>query len=164
MIKLVQLFDELLEKISRSGLVICLLATLFLALSSIVLRWLGSSLNWIDPLVRHLVFISAFFGGSIATKSNQHIKVDLLTKIIEWADSKIVSWLHRNLISFFCFVIAIVLVKSGWDFYIVEKEFGNTSFLGIHSSVMVGIIPMGMGLISLRFLNQLILGTLGGNK
>ena len=162
--KIVQNFDDILEKLSRTGLVVCLFATLILALSSIVLRWFGSSLNWIDPFVRHLVFLSAFLGGSVATKGHQHIKVDLLTKIIEWSNSKILNWFHRNLISLFCLITTVALVKSGWDFYLVEKEFGSPSLLDIHSSLLVGIIPFGMGLIALRFFNQLILGTLKWGK
>ena len=157
--KLIQRFDDLLEKLSRTGLVVCLFGTLILALTSIVLRWLGSSVNWIDPFVRHLVFLSAFLGGSVATKGHQHIKVDLLTKIIEWSDSKIINWIHRNLISLFCLLTTIALVKSGWDFYLVEKEFGNPAMLEIHSSILVGIIPFGMGLIAFRFLNQLLIGS-----
>jgi TRAP-type C4-dicarboxylate transport system permease small subunit len=54
-------------------------------------------------------------------------------------------------------------MKSGYDFFVVEKEFGAPSFLGIHSAYLVGIIPFGMGLISLRFFNRLIIGLLQGD-
>jgi len=158
MMKLIYLFDDFLEKISRSGLVISFFSILALALASIILRWLGLSLNWIDPLVRHLVFLCAFLGGSIATKGNLHIKVDLFTKLIERADSKIFIWLHKNLVCLFSFLTSLVLLKSSWDFFIVEREFGAPTMLGLHSSWPVGIIPLGIGLISLRFFNQLILG------
>jgi TRAP-type C4-dicarboxylate transport system permease small subunit len=151
-------FDIELERISRYGLVGCLFTILGLAVLSIVMRWLGSSLMWIEPLIRHLVFLSAFFGGSIATSKNVHIKVDLLTKLIELTHSKVIHWIHKNLISLFCFGVCLILAKSGWDFYLVEKEFGAPGFLHIHSSVLVGIIPFGMGLITLRFFNQLMIG------
>jgi TRAP-type C4-dicarboxylate transport system permease small subunit len=157
-------FDNYLEKVSRYGLIVCLFAILFLAVSAIVLRWFGSSVMWIDPLVRHLVFLSAFFGGSVATRSNVHIKVDLLTKLVEASSSRLLHLLHKNLVSLFCFVTTLVLFKAGWDFYIVEKEFGAPAFLHIHSSWLVAIIPFGIGLIALRFLNQLLLGVFTGER
>jgi TRAP-type C4-dicarboxylate transport system permease small subunit len=162
--KAISIFDDVLDRISRYGLVACLFIILSLAMFAIVLRWLGSSFMWIDPLIRHLVFLSAFLGGSLATSKNVHIKVDLLTKLIEISHWKIVHWLHKNLISMFCLIVCLALTKSGWDFYLVEKEFGVPGFLNLHSAVLVGIIPFGMGLISLRFFNQLIIGILNGGE
>jgi TRAP-type C4-dicarboxylate transport system permease small subunit len=162
--RVIQIFDDILERLSRYGLISSLFGILGLAVSAIVFRWLGQSPMWIDPLVRHLVFLSAFFGGSLATSKNVHIKVDLFTKLLEKSHSKILHWLHRNIIALFCFVVCLALVKSGWDFYTVEKEFGAPAFLEIHSAYLVGIIPFGMGLITLRFLNQLIVGIFGGDS
>lgn len=162
MLKFIALFDGLLEKFSRWALILSLFGILGLAVFSIVLRWLGQSLLWMEPFVRHLVFLSAFLGGSLATSKNVHIRVDLLTKLVEASSSKVLHWLHRNLITIFCFLTMLALVKSSWDFFIVEKEFGAPSFLNIHSAYLVGIIPFGLGLIALRFFNQLILGIFDG--
>lgn len=156
--KLVLLFDEILERISRYGLIICLFSILTMAVLSIVLRWLGMSLLWMEPLIRHLVFLSAFLGGSLATSKGVHIKVDILTHLVEKSESKVIKWFHQNLVTLFCLITCLILTTSGWDFYIVEKEYGTLAFLGLHSSWMVGIIPFGMGLIALRFFNKLIIG------
>lgn len=164
MIKLITAFDNVLEKISKWGIVAALMIILVMSMFAIVLRWMGQSLMWPEPLVRHLVFLSAFLGGSLATSKNVHIKVDLFTKLVEKSNSKVIQWIHVNLVALFCFVTCVALMKSGWDFFLVEKEFGAPSFLDIHSSILVGIIPFGMGLIALRFLNQLLLGLLGGGQ
>lgn len=162
--KLFVVFDDLLERVSRYGLVASLFMILGLSVFAIVLRWLGSSLMWIEPLVRHLVFLSAFLGGSLATSKNVHIKVDILTKLLERSHSKIIHWIHKNLVSLFCLLVCVVLTKSGWDFYLVEREFGAPGFLHIHSAYLVGIIPVGMGLIALRFFNQLIISVVQGGE
>jgi len=162
-VKLIQRFDDVLEKLSRWGLISCLFGILGLAVMAIFLRWGGKSFMWIEPLVRHLVFLSAFLGGSLATSKDVHIRIDLLTKILDKADSVILHWFHRNIISFFCFITVMALLKSSYDFYLSEKEFGGPSILGLHSSFFVAIIPVGMGLIGLRFFNQLILGILKGD-
>lgn len=162
--KLIAKFDGLLENFSRIGLIVALMLTLGLAVLSIVLRWLGSSFMWMEPLIRHLVFLSAFLGGSLATSKGVHIKVDLLTHMIEKSKSKFLYWFHRNLISLFCFVTCLALAKAGWDFFLVEKEFGAPSFLDIPSAYLVFIIPFGMGLIAVRFLNRILMSIFHGAK
>lgn len=162
--RLVQLFDVFLEKVSKYGLIACLFIILGFSVVSIVLRWIGSSEMWIEPLIRHFVFLSAFLGGSLATSKDVHIKIDLLTKLVERSHSKILHWLHRNLLSLFCFIVCLILTKTSWDFFLIEKEFGVPAFLNIHSAYLVGIIPLGMGLIALRFFNRLMLGILTGDK
>lgn len=161
--KLIQLFDDILEKFSRWGLISCLLTILSLAVMSIFLRWGGKSFMWLEPMTRHLVFLSAFLGGSLATSKEVHIKVDIMARILEKTDSVIIHWLHKNIISLFCFLTVTALFKSSWDFYLSEKEYGAPALLGLHSSVLVAIIPFGLGLICLRFFNQLILGILKGD-
>ena len=75
-----------------------------------------------------------------------------------------INWVHKNLITLFCLSVCLLLVRSGWNFYLVEKEFGAPGFLHIHSSILVGIIPLGMGLITLRFFNQLMIGIVHGDE
>lgn len=156
--KYLQLFDDFLEKLSRWGIVLSLFCILALAMLSIIMRWLSMSLLWIEPLIRHIVFLSAFLGGSLATKKGAHIKVDLLTHILGRSSSDVLHWFHRNLVGLFCCITSLCLTVSSWDFYQVEKEFGSETFLHLHSSHLVLIIPLGMGLIFFRFLNKLLLG------
>lgn len=162
--KLILAFDGVLEKISRWGIISSLFIILGFAVISIVLRWLGSSPLWIEPLIRHVVFLSAFFGGSLATSKGVHIKVDLLTHVVENSRSKVIHWVHKNLIALFCLITTTFLMKASWDFYVVEREFGAEAFLNIHSSYLVAIIPFGVGLIALRFLNRLLLGLIQGDS
>jgi TRAP-type C4-dicarboxylate transport system permease small subunit len=84
--------------------------------------------------------------------------------LIELSHSRIIHWLHKNLVSLFCLIVCFALMKSGWDFYLVEKEFGAFGFLHLHSSTLVGIIPFGMGLITLRFFNQFMIGLVHGGE
>ncbi len=161
--RVLQAFDDLLERFSRLSLISCLYLILGLAVLSIFLRWCGISPNWLEPLIRHLVFLSAFLGGSLATSKGAHIKIDLITHLVENAKSRFFYWLHRNMITLFCLITTLVLTKSSYDFFSVEREFGGEAFLGLHSSVLVAIIPFGMSLISLRFFNRLLLSLIQGD-
>lgn len=162
--KFIRAFDNILESLSRGGLILGFALILILSVGSIVLRWLGSSLLWIDPLTRHLVFCCAFFGGSLATKAGVHIRIDVVSKLIERVDSTKLSYVYQLLLLLFSFVVCSVLTLASWEFYLSEKEFGSPDFLGIHSSMLVGIIFIGTGLIALRFLNQIALAIFSGDK
>ena len=154
---MIKKFDSYLDKIAFYGIVISVLLMLGLTVLNIVLRWFNTSILWIDPFVRHLVFLSAFLGGVLATGKDSHIRIDLATKLCERLESPGLSiWLNR-LVYLVTMLATILLSKAGYDFYKVELEFGKEAFLGIHSGFLVAIIPFGMGLISLRYFFRILL-------
>lgn len=149
--------DETIEGFSKVCLVFCVLSMLFLTLFGIVLRWFDTAFLWIDPLVRHLVFLSAFLGGTMATGKGSHIGIDVVSKILESKGMKdSILTLKRT-----TYIVSVIVV--GWlayaafQFMKVELEFGKEAFLGIHSGVLVGIIPFGFFLIMFRFLYQFLM-------
>jgi TRAP-type C4-dicarboxylate transport system permease small subunit len=152
---MIEKLDELLEQFAKWAVVICVLLMLALSVLSIVLRWFEYSLMWVDPLVRHLVFISAFLGGSLATGASQHIKIDLVGRILEKSDMRKTQMLVSILALVSTLVACIILVVGSFDLMIIEFEYGKKEFLGIHSGFLVGIIPVGMSFIGLRVLTQL---------
>lgn len=154
---MIKRFDNFLDSVSKWGIIISLFVMLILSLSSIVLRWFGISFYWIDPLVRHLVFVGAFLGGSLATARNQNIKIDLLTRYLEHKNNVKLKKIFQQIITLITIVIVLILVKSSWDFVKVELEFGKEVFWGIHSAFLVGIIPLGFLLLSLRLVCRLCL-------
>jgi len=130
---------------------------LSLTILNIVLRWFNTSIVWVDPMVRHLVFLSAFLGGTLATGEDNHIRIDLAAKILETKKlNKTKIWLERAVILITC-IATILLAQAGLDFAKIELEFGKDVFLGIHSGYLVGIIPFGMGLLTLRFVLRLLM-------
>lgn len=156
--------DQLLETLSYRLIVLSLFAMLFLSIANIVLRWFGMTFMWIDPLVRHLVFISAFLGGSLATGSSKHIGIDLMTKVLEKPKYAFYGKVHKLIVSLFCFCILLWLTAASYDFAQVEFEYGRAQFWGIHSGYLVSIIPMGFGLIGLRFFFRFLISFNTFNK
>jgi len=143
--------DTLLEKVSLYALIVSVLGMLFLTLMTIVLRWFSVTNLWLDPLIRHLVFLSAFLGGVIATGSKQHIAIDVFYKMAEQKGKE-------RLILFFQFLTAlvscltIVWILTGAIEYVGHTiKDGKVAFLGIHEAVLHSIIPFGFGLIGYRF-------------
>lgn len=149
--KLVRRFDLLIEKFSSHGLVFSLLTMLGLSCLSIVLRWFHINLTWIDPFVRHLVFLSAFFGGVLATGKGTHIGIDLLGKIVETKGWHTLHIYIKRLIDLTSALTLLWFIKASVDFTRVEMEYGKDVFWGIPSGYLVLIIPIGLSLIALRF-------------
>lgn len=154
---MIKKFDQLLDSFSKAGIVMCLFLMLTFSVASIVLRWFGISLHWIDPAVRHFVFLAAFLGGSLATGADQNIKIDLLTRVLEAKNQDFLGHIIRQVVTFITLVTVLILAKATWGFVKVELDYGKDVFWGIHSSVLVGIIPFGFLLISLRLVCRLCL-------
>lgn len=154
---MIKKLDNLLEKFSFYSIIICVAGMLLLTVLNIFLRWFNTSILWIDPLVRHLLFLSAFLGGVLATGQDKHIRIDLIGKILEkYAKGNLSLWIDR-LIYIIAMIATFLLAKAGLDFTKIELKFGKMAFLGIHSGVLTAIIPFGMGLIFLRYLFRFLL-------
>lgn len=126
---------------------------LFLTLLNIILRFFESTILWVEPVVRHLVFIAAFLGGSVASSKNEHIKIDIISKIIKKDFTK---KLYQIFIQLFTIIILYYLFQSGVNFYEVEKEYASSVFLGFKSSTLVALIPFGFSLIIIQSIFNLI--------
>lgn len=147
---MIKKIDSWIDKFSFYTLIGCLAGMLLISVASIVLRWMQVAFLWTDPVVRHLVFISAFLGGSLATGRNNHIRIDLAAKLFERLGSKYKDILNR-ILNFISAAGCFALAKAGYDFGITELEVGSEAFLGIHTGFLIFIIPAGMGIIGLRF-------------
>jgi TRAP-type C4-dicarboxylate transport system permease small subunit len=153
---MLQKIDTAIDKGIFYLLAVCLVGMLLLSVSSIIFRWFNTAFLWLEPLIRHLVFFSAFLGGALATGKGNHIRIDLAAKLLETRSPTLQQWLNR-VIDLVCLLASALLAKAGYDFALVELEFGKEAFLGIHSGVLVYIIPIGMALIGLRFLMRILL-------
>jgi len=159
-------FFNALEKFTQSIAKVLLLFTVILVLIlsslSIIFRWTEQTNMWVDPLNRHLIFLVIFLGATLAVKSKKHLKLDILTPILEHKLST--KWKHfiDSLVHFASFIICLVLLKSCYQFWISEKEYPQEVFLGIQNYHLVGLIPAGMILLSFAFFIRSI--TLWGEK
>jgi TRAP-type C4-dicarboxylate transport system permease small subunit len=154
---LVKKIDWFIDKVSSILLVGCILSILFCSSGAIVLRWFHINLSWIDPFVRHLVLLSTFFGGVVATGRGNHIGVDLISKFLEIKGFDKAKIIVNRIILLSSALVLTWLFKSGLDFTKIEIEFSKVEFWGISSGHLVAMIPVGVGLIALRFFTLFVL-------
>ena len=157
MIKLLKSVDNIIEKATIFLLTVSVLLMLGFSLATIFLRFFNVNFPWFESFVRHLVLLSAFLGGVIATGKGTHIGIDVIGHYLE----------AKNLLKPKLYLIRLIqiasigtvawLTKASIDFVKVEMEFGSSEFLGLTSGNLVTIIPIGFGLICLRYLLKFLI-------
>ena len=151
-IRLLKRIDQGIEKGSSALLLLSFSLMLLFSVLVIILRLFNSSFDWFEPLIRHLVLLSTFLGGVLATGRGGHISVDILSKYLESKNMTTQKLMVGRIIYLVSFLVVVGITYACLEFMKVELKYGKVSFLGIHSGALVGIIPFGFGLIAIRFL------------
>jgi TRAP-type C4-dicarboxylate transport system permease small subunit len=128
---------------------ILLSITVLLATSQILLRNLFSSgLIWADPSLRVMVLWLALLGAIAATRENRHIRIDLFSHKLPRRGRLVLSTINNLFSSFICGIIT----WHGVRFVIMEWQGGNKLFGILPAWLGEIIIPIGFGIMTLRFL------------
>ena len=150
------IWDKLDNKISRleTVLVTILLALMILmAFSQIVLRnFFSSGIDWSDALVRYLVVWVTFVGAAIATREGKHISFDLLSRWLTGTGTTAIQALSNFFSAVICSLLTVAAAKFIW----FEAQMGSTTFLNLPVWIPEIIMPIAFGLITLRFLMEMI--------
>lgn len=145
---------------AEEGFVLLLLSLMvLLAGSQIVLRNLfESGIAWGDPLLRVLVLWLGMLGAMLASRNNQHIRIDILSRYLP------VSWKRYNnaLTNLFSTVIACLLAWHSGRFVYFEWQDGMELFAGVPAWMAESILPIGFSVIAIRFAILSVQSLLGG--
>ena len=150
MIELAKKVDYFIDKITTHLLVTSVVLMLFLSVLNIFLRWGNTTIHWVEPFVRHLVFLSAFLGGVLATGKKNHIGIDIIGRWLEIKKMETARLWVERLIYLISISTLYFLIYSSIDFFNSELQYGSVVFLGVHSAYLVGIIPVGFSMILFR--------------
>lgn len=149
MVSLLHRIDRALDRL-ESFMAIALLAFMVgLAFLQVVLRNIGhGAFPWADSLLRLLVLWLAFFGASFATRQGRHIRVDIFAQF--WPESwrkplKTVAHLGSS-------VVCLLLVRASIVFVQIEHQAGSTALESIPAWIFQMILPIGFGLLAIRFI------------
>ena len=137
-----------LRLVEDAILVSLLTAMIGLSATQILLRNLfETGLPWADPLLRLLVLWLALAGALAATRENRHIRIDLLSHFLSGAMNRAAD----RLASVFTACICALLAWHGGRLVWFEYQDGTTVGAGIPAWVAQIVIPLGFGLMALRF-------------
>jgi TRAP-type C4-dicarboxylate transport system permease small subunit len=142
---------RLLLRLEDALLVALLSGMILLACTQILLRNLwDSGLVWADPLVRVLVLWLTMLGAMAATRERHHIQIDLLSRFLSPRKQRLV----RSLTDLFAALVCGLLAWHSGRFVWLEFQDGGILFAMLPAWVCESVMPLGFGVMSLRFLLQ----------
>lgn len=134
----------------ENGLLVVLLGSMILlaAYQVVARNFFDTGILWGDAMVRVLVLWVTFIGATIASRNDEHIRIDLLSRFITVRST---VWLDRFR-SLFTALVAGVFAWYSLEFVLLEYEEGIIAFASMPAWACEAIMPLGAALISLRYL------------
>jgi C4-dicarboxylate transporter DctQ subunit len=147
--RFINAIDGLIAKLENILIIILLSLMVAVSFLQVILRNLfDTGILWADPFLRYVVLWIAFIGASLATREDRHINIDVFTRLLSPGLRKFSSVITN----FFASVVCLLLLRASIDFVKMEIDFPSVVFLGLKNWMLELIIPIGFGLMSLRFL------------
>lgn len=136
-----------LDRIENGLIAILVLAMVLLAGAQIVLRnFFETGLSWADPLLRAMVLWAAMLGALAAAREDKHIGLDVLAHFVHGTARRAMR------VVTLLFAAGICATMAWYGYGLVELDFGGTNTIaGIPNWLVEAIIPVGFGLLALRF-------------
>lgn len=146
--------DSIFARIVEMLLIVFLIGMVFLVAGQVLLRNVFSSgISWADVATRHMVLWVAFLGAMLATRSREHLAIDVLMRIIPRVGRNSV----RIALDTLAFAVAFLLAKAALAFVIDEHTAHSVLFLNVPTWCFQSIIPFGFAMISLEYAIGIVL-------
>ena len=141
-------FIKLINALEDSLLVMILSSMIIFAVYQIISRNLfGEGVVWIDPLLRTLVLWVGLSGAVVATRTDNHIRIDVFAK---YFPPHILKYVQR-IVYLFTLSICLLIAWHAARFVYSEYEYETIAFSGVPAWVTALIIPISFTLIAIRY-------------
>lgn len=137
-----------LHRFEDAVLVALLLGMIILAGLDILARTLWSGgINWVPPLLRVMVLWLGLLGAMLATRSREHIAIDLINKM----GGPRLKYALALVTSVFAAFVCLVIAYHSQRFVRFAYEFGDTGFAQLPAWPFQLVIPITFAVMALRF-------------
>ena len=148
---------ELLNRVTRlEGVLLLVLfaAMMLVAAYQILARNLfGTGIPWGDGFVKFAVLWVALIGAMLASHTDEHIRIDALARAASPGARRVI----RRITAGFTCLVSGVFTYVAADFVVGEYQYPMTAFGSVPSWICALILPVGFGLISVRYLLHMFL-------
>ena len=139
---------SLVQKVEDYILIGLLRIMITMAVLQIFLRnFFDSGIVWGDSLVRVLVLWIGLVGAMIASRTDNHISIDILSRYLP-SEIKRFSSLATHV---FTTVVTALMAWFSLEFVKMEMEVSLKAFANVPAWVCESIIPIAFGVISIRY-------------
>ncbi len=140
--------NSLIAQIEKIILIVFLSFMVLGSFAQIILRnFFDAGLPSVDIVIRHMILWICFVGASLATYHRQHIKIDIINRIVQGKTKK---W-FVFLADIFCVVVCIILAKAGYTFVVDEFSYGGNLVGNVPRWIFMVVIPVWLYVMSFRF-------------
>jgi len=142
------LLTGFLNRVEDLALMLSFGAMLALSVAQIVLRnTVGGGPAWTEELLRILVLFLALIGSTAASRTANHIQIDLLTRYMP----ERLRHAARALTMLFTTLACGTLAWFAWRFVAGEREAGSVVLGNLPAWTVQLVLPLGFALIALRY-------------
>jgi C4-dicarboxylate transporter DctQ subunit len=140
--------DRRIGGVEKFLLALMMAMMILIAFAQILLRnFLDTGLQWGDALVRYLVVWVGFIGAALAVRDEKHITIDVISSWLPAAGRHLNGIVTR----FFSCLICALLTYAAGRFVMFEYRMGEVDFLGLPLWSLQLVIPVSLGLMTLRY-------------
>jgi len=102
---------------------------------------------WSDAFARALMLWLTFFGASLLTRKNRHIRIDIMSALLpeSWAPFR------EGVLAAAAALVCGVMSAASFRMVRMEMEFGGRLFLDVPAWAVQIILPAGFLLLTFRF-------------
>ena len=144
---------KFLNLIERSMLAALLLALIGIAAYQVLARnFFDTGLTWGDGFVRSAVFWVTIIGALVASRTDDHIRMDVITRYLPRAALR---WVQR-LLALFTATVCLLFAYYAVEFIRFEYEDGTLAFGVVPAWVCELVMPIGFSLMGLRYILRAI--------
>lgn len=138
----------------EDGLLALLLSSMIgvAALQVVMRNFMDTGLYWGDSAVRVMVLWVAMLGAMVASRSDSHIRIDLVNHFLPMH----VRRHARRVVNLFTLAILLLFTWSSAVFVGYEYEDKSIAFASVPAWWCEIIMPVGAGVMSLRYALQVI--------
>lgn len=138
----------------ENGLIAVLAVLLVvLAAAQVLFRLANQGIIWLDPLLRVLVLWLAMLGALAAARSDKHISLDVLGRLLHGPARRVARLLAFG----FAAVVSAMLTDASLGLIKVDREAGTLLFNTLPSWWAEVILPLAFALLTVRFLLRAVL-------
>lgn len=133
----------------EDGILVGLLAVMIsMAVLQIFLRNVfETGIIWGDVLVRILVLWIALAGAMVASREDNHISIDIVSRYLP-PEARLAA---KTVTSLFTAVICGIVAWYSLSFVMIEIEYGGMAFAQVPAWICESIIPFSFSVIGLRY-------------
>ena len=143
--------QPILHRLETGLLVLLVVCLLVLTCGQILVRNLFSiTFSGTESLVRPLVLWIGLAGALVATRLDEHSRIDAALRLLPARARAIVL----SCADFFAAVLCSYLAYIAGRFVLDERAFGTTAFFSVPAWIAQLCFPLVFGLMALRFLLQ----------